>query len=148
MSTKVRYTFERALLTLEDANAKRSNELSRPSRELATATAEFTTNYRQFAENHKRFVLLDDDLQAAFQNDKVGKDVKQAAQFFQGRLRATVQAVEQKHKSVEMKGTTKVTSFLSKLYPVAKLSLSFTVAIADVKFLFIILTCRERHFLL
>jgi hypothetical protein len=132
---------------IDEPKPKLSNELSGPLRELAAATTEFTTNYRQFAEKNKRFVLLDDDLQIAFQSDEVGKDVKQAAQFFRERLRATVQAVEQKHKSVELKWTSKVTSFLSKLYPVAKLSLSVTVAAADVKFFIVsVLTCRERHF--
>lgn len=106
--------------------------MSKSLSELDDAIAEFKNNYELFMAVNSKFVLIDDDFRGAFQKAEAGGNVRQSAEIFRHTVWATVRTVENKQKYVQQKWIAKVGNFLTKLYPIAKLSLGLAGAIAEV----------------
>ena len=100
---------------------------------LTEAIAQFKNNYEQFAKKYRQFSLIElDECYTAFQKAEAGDDIKNAARPFEKGVRAAMQTVEKKRKLAECTWTARVGSFLTKLYPIARLSLSLATASANV----------------
>jgi septation ring formation regulator EzrA len=112
-------------------------EVTRKSRsltELADAIDKFKENYQLFANKNSQFLLIDEDLQEAFQKAQRQDNIQRAAVTFSEGIWAALRTVEKKKKSAEGKWTTKLGNVLTKLYPVARLSLGLAANIGDVVF--------------
>jgi hypothetical protein len=106
--------------------------ISKSQSELAEAISDFKKNYENFAMNNPRFILIDDDLQNAFTTADAGDDVRHSAQLFGSGIKSVLRTIETKNKINESKWTTRVGNFMTKLYPVARLSLSLVEAVGNV----------------
>jgi hypothetical protein len=106
--------------------------MSRSLSELEEAIAVSEKNYEQFIALNRKFVLIGDDFRGAFQNAEAGGDIRKSAQLFGDGVWAALRILERKQKFKQTNWTTRVGTFLTKLYPVARISLGLTVAIADV----------------
>lgn len=100
--------------------------------ELTTVLAEFKCHYEDFASNNQQFVLLADEFNQVFQDADAQCDIKQAAQTLGTGIQNALQIIEKKQKLSGSKWTTKAGSFLTRLYPVARLSLGLAAAIGEV----------------
>lgn len=99
--------------------------------ELKSAIDDFKGNYHQFAEKNPHYLLIEDeeDFNEAFNNSQAEVDIRKAAQTFGNRIWTVLKRVE---KNTEAKWTTRLGEFLTKLYPLARLSLVMAGGIADV----------------
>lgn len=107
-------------------------DTSRSQSELSKAIADFKLNYQKFASKNNQYILIEDDFQSAFQKAQEVDNIKHATQLFGEAVRVTFRIVERKKKLTESKWTHKVGDFLTKLYPVARLSFDVTAAVAEV----------------
>jgi hypothetical protein len=106
--------------------------ISRSLTKLDAAMTEFRKNYELFAIKNSDFLLLDDEFNKAFQNAEAGDDIKRSAHIFGAGIRAVLQAIGTKKNIGKSAWLTKLGSFLTKLYPVAMLSLNLAEAVAEV----------------
>jgi hypothetical protein len=123
--------------------AYRVTERTRASRslsELDEAISEFKRNYDQFANKNSRYILIEEDLEVAFQTANKGDDIKHTAKIFRDNVLTTIQIVERKRSITEGKWTNQVGRFLTKLFPVAAIACGLTAAIAEVYLVLLALT--------
>jgi hypothetical protein len=106
-------------------------ETQSPS-ELNIAISGFQTTYKTFAKINKQFILLDDDMEEAFRVAQTEGDIRRAATTFSTGISIALEAVRKRKKLETGKWTTKLGTVLSKLYPVARLSLDLLGSIGDV----------------
>jgi hypothetical protein len=99
------------------------------SSELDKAIHEFEKNYKQFS---RRYILIDNDLEAAFQTAHKQGDFHQNAKIFEINITTAIKAVEKKSSIAQGKWTYQVGQFLTKMYPMARLASCLTAAVADV----------------
>lgn len=118
----------------------------RSIQELTEAIDEFKKNYEAFSAKNRQFFLIDTELQAAFQSAQEQTDIRHAAKTFSDSIWEVLHAVEKKRKMNSGKWTTKLGNALSKLYPIARLSLGLVQAIGDVYPRLNALTRRRHHF--
>jgi hypothetical protein len=124
--------------------------MSRSKLELAEAIGEFKKNYKAFAKENKRFLLIDYDVECAFQSAEAGKDIRHSAQLFGNDIGTVLRTIEKKTEFKKSKWISRVGGFLTKLYPIASLSLSLAAATGQANFAaYNFLTCRRhpsRHY--
>lgn len=101
---------------------------------MADAIDQFKENYQLFAKKNSQFLSIDEDLQEAFQKAQGQDNIQRAAMAFSEGIWAALRTVEKKKKSAEGKWITKLGNVLTKLYPVARLSLGLAANIGDVVF--------------
>jgi hypothetical protein len=116
----------------------------RSIRELTEAIDEFKKNYEAFSAKNRQFILI--DTEAAFQAAQEQPDIRHAAKTFSDSIWEVLHAVEKKRKMKSGRWTTKLGNALSKLYPIARLSLGLVQAIGDVYPRLNALTPRRHHF--
>jgi hypothetical protein len=107
--------------------------LPRPLSELKGAVEGFQKNYEMFAKHNERYLLVQDEFGNAFDDAENKTDYKKAAEMFRVSLVVTMNTIEKRQASNKNKWTGKLGTFLQKLYPLARISLSFASTIADVK---------------
>ena len=108
------------------------SRISRIMTELDGAMAEFRKNYELFAEKHSDVLLLDDEFNGIFQKAEATDDIKRSAQIFGAGIWVVLRTMETK-KNVSKSGwLAKLCTFLTKMYPVAMLSLNLTASVAEV----------------
>lgn len=101
--------------------------------ELEAAGKELTENYEIFITRNEKFLSIPEDaLNSTFLQSDTELDIRQAAQALGQRVRTVLRTVEQKHKIGQEKWSTKVGSFLTKCYPIARLTLGLAGAIGEV----------------
>jgi len=106
--------------------------MSRSKLELAEAIEEFKKNYKAFAKENKQFLLIDHDVECAFQSAEAGKDIRHSAQLFGNDIGTVLRTIERKTEFKKSKWISRVGGFLTRLYPIASLSLSLAGAIGQV----------------
>lgn len=117
--------------------------------ELNEAINEFRKNYVQFSKANSEYILIDDELENVIPDIATVGDVKQIAKLFEQNVMKTIRINERKKLLTESHWPTQVGHFLSKLYPVAKLSCSLMGAIAEViDCMVVTINCRGRPSLL
>ena len=99
--------------------------------ELNEAIDEFRKNYVQFSKANREYILIDDELENVLR-DIAAVDVKDIAKTFERNVTRTMRITERKKLLTENHWPTQVGHFLTKLYPVAKLSCSLMGAVAEV----------------
>jgi hypothetical protein len=112
--------------------------------ELTEALSNFKLHYGQFVAENNQYILIEDDLQSAFQIASANDDIKKSAKLFNEGVAVTLRAVGNKKKVSVSKWTSKVGNFLEKLYPVARLSFDLTARVAEVIHISNVLTSRVR----
>ena len=105
---------------------------SRSLSELTNAMNEFKENYSLFAQKNKQYCKVQGDIQQALDIAGKEKDIKRSAQIFSAEITSTMGAIEKKQELSKSQWTGKFANFVIKLYPVARLSLQLTSAIAGV----------------
>jgi hypothetical protein len=116
--------------------------------ELTEAINEFRKNYVQFSKANSEYILIDDELENVIPDIATVGDVKQLAKIFERNVTKTIRINERKKHLTESHWPTQVGHFLTKLYPVAKLSCSLMGAVAEVVYCVLQLTRRARASLL
>ena len=107
---------------------------SRALKDLKEASTVFEENYEYYIKMNPQQGIIKSDEGIQMAIDKAGKsaDMKRSAKIFGNEILMTLNAMEKKTKMSDLRWTSKLGNFLSKLYPVAMLSLSFTGVIAEV----------------
>jgi len=106
--------------------------VSRAISELNSAVSKFKEHYMQFAKKNSRFLRVDHDVHQAIEKAGGERDIKSSAAIFGKEISATLRATEKKRDLSNSKWVGKLGSFITKLYPVARLSLALAGAAADV----------------
>lgn len=114
--------------------------------ELSEAVSDFRIHYRKFTETNQLLINIEDDVQDAISKAEAEKDVQRAAQVFGTQLAVTLRTLEEKKQLSTTKWSGKLRNFLTKLYPLASLSLTLTGAISEVSLSVSFLICREQVF--
>ena len=91
--------------------------------ELNEAINEFRKNYVQFSKANSEYILIDDELENAIPDIATVGDVKHIAKLFEQNVTKTIRIRQRRKKITESHWPTQVGHFLTKLYPVAKLSI-------------------------
>ena len=105
---------------------------SRSLSELDEAIDEFKRNYDHFAKKNSWYILIEEDLEIAFQSVNKRDDIKHSAEIFGNNVSTTIRIVERKRSIAEGKWINQVGRFMTKLFPVATLACGLTAAIAEV----------------
>jgi hypothetical protein len=108
--------------------------------ELRNATTEFKVNYRRFVEKNEKFITIEDQVNEVIQIAEAENDTRLSAHIFRKGINSTLSLSGRKRQMSKDKWITKVCEFVTKLYPIARLSLRLTSAIADV---FIMFECPD-----
>lgn len=108
------------------------SRISRSLTELDVAMTEFRQNYELFAKKHPDVFLLNEEFSPAFRSAEASDDIKRSAQVFGNGIWAVLQTMEAKKNIGKSEWLTKLGTFLTKVYPVAVLSLNLTASVADV----------------
>lgn len=104
-------------------------ERTRASSELEKAIDELEQNYKKFS---GKYILIDDDLESAFQSTNKGEDMRDMARIFVYNVSTTIKTIEKKKGITQGKWTNQVGQFLTKLYPLASVVCSMTATDAEV----------------
>ena len=101
--------------------------------QLSEALAEFQGTYAKFIEKNKDYLLIDAEVQEAFKNaDNVKGDIRKAAVTFADGIWDAIRTIEQRNLTTQGKWTSKLGHFMTKLYPVATLSVGLAGAVGQV----------------
>lgn len=108
--------------------------ISRALSELKSAIAKFKHNYEEFSEKNQRFIRIDryHDVQKAMEKAGKEQDIRRSARIFETEISATLQVTRKKQDFSNSKWVGKLINFMTNVYPVARLSLGLTSAIAQV----------------
>jgi hypothetical protein len=98
-------------------------DLPRGLPELNDAIAELKENYEKFAKHNKNYLLIEEDFHKAFEHADAEDNLPGAAQTFSDGIRSALRTIRVKQKYKENNWSTRVGSFLTKTYPVAKIAL-------------------------
>ena len=124
----------------ENASIVQENaSIARALSELRTATAIFQDRYIDFVKKNNLYLCVDDDVFKALEKAEKEKDVKRSAELFGKEIKSAVQVRERKKDLSKARWLGKLANFMSKVYPVARLSLRLTSAVSDVATLLILL---------
>ena len=107
--------------------------ISRTLTEMDGAMIEFRKNYELFAKRHSDVLLLDDEFNNAFHKAETTDDIKRSTQIFGDGIWAVLQTMETKKNARKSTWLGKLGNFVTKVYPVAMLSLNLAAAVADVR---------------
>lgn len=105
---------------------------SRSLLELTDAINEFRNNYVQFSKANSEYILVDDELENILPDSATFADVREVAKIFEQNVTKTIRINEKKKLLTQSHWPMQVSRFLSKLYPIAKLSCSLMGAAAEV----------------
>ena len=91
----------------------------------------------KFTEKHREYVRVDADVEAVIDSVDREADVKIAAQLFGKEINETMGALKRKQQKLAHKWTTKLGTFLTKLYPLTRLSINVAGTLAAVNHLLV-----------
>lgn len=111
--------------------------------ELKNATLMFEGHYRGFGKKNQQYLQIEDDVYEAIEKAGKEKDIKQSAKLFGKEISSIIQVVDKKKDLSRARWPGKLAIFMSKVYPVARLSLRLTSTVADVLSLSMMLILRE-----
>ena len=117
---------------IPDVSPAAPDRLSRSITELSDAVTEFAKNYQEFASKNRQYLLIDDDVGQVLQPTDTKTNFRSAAQLFELRIQDVMRTVEKKNQFKAGKWTTKLGSFLRKIYPVCRLSVRCLLNVAEV----------------
>ena len=109
-----------------------SNPSSRALSELESAVTEFQKQYLRFLEKNRKYTRIEDAIDLAIQKAKSEKEIKRSAKIFGEEIARVTRIAGDKRVASEMTWRGRVGSFVTKLYPLARLSLRLTGSIAEV----------------
>lgn len=98
---------------------------------LDHAIRDFKKHYDLFKAKHE-LVSIVDDVQIAVERAGADNDIQRSAQLFEIEISTTMQVWQRKQELANSTWIGKLGKFLTKLYPLARLSLLLTGAIAEV----------------
>ena len=105
---------------------------SRALLELKAVVAEFKEHYTRYAEKNRKFIRIEDQVDHAIQKARAEENIKRSAEIFGAEIAAVMRVTDEKQKRSKEMWKGRVGSFLTKVYPVVRLSLQLTSAIAEV----------------
>jgi len=94
---------------------------------------EFQERCECFAKKNRKFVRVKDDVHTAIRTAAREQDIKRAALIFVHEISSAIHTIEKRQEASRSKWTGKLGTFIAKLYPVARLSLRLTSAVAEVR---------------
>lgn len=97
-----------------------------------TAVKEFEKNYKSFAEHNKPFVSVESGIRFAAERAQKEDNIHRSAEIFRSEISAILSVKDQKDNESEKKLKSRLSQFAVKLFPVAKIALSFAGSIAEV----------------
>jgi hypothetical protein len=109
-----------------------SNPSSRAPSELESAVTEFKKQYLRFLEKNRKYTQIEDNIDLALQKADSEKEIKRSAKIFGEEIARVTRITGDKRVASEMTWRGRVGSFVTKLYPLARLSLRLTSSIAEV----------------
>jgi hypothetical protein len=119
---------------LDDPDEGRDQKLiSEAQKEMRKAIAQFQKNYEKFASKTGLMLTADNPVRTATQEADKLSNIRESAHFFAKEIHSVLQFTEGKKKVSDAKWTGIASNFLSKFYPLARLSLRLTSAVADVR---------------
>ena len=109
--------------------------ISRSLSELNRAVTEFKHHYEQFLKKNQRFVTVDRYKHVEKAIEKAGKeqDINRSVKIFETEISGALRVMGRNQDLSKSKWVGKLGSFMTTVYPVARLSLRLTSAIADVR---------------
>lgn len=110
----------------------KTTRVSKSLSELSDAVAKFKENYEQFAAKRRDVLLIDIDFQKALEDAEAGGAVGLAAQAFGDKIRDVMRLIETKKELFKNRWSSRLGTFITKLYPVASLSLNLVTVAAQV----------------
>ena len=110
----------------------KTTRVSKSLSELSDAVAKFKENYEQFAAKRRDVLLIDIDFQKALEDVEAGGAVGLAAQAFGDKIRDVMRLIETKKELSKNRWSSRLGTFITKLYPVASLSLNLVTIAAQV----------------
>lgn len=100
--------------------------------ELDSAVAEFIEHYEMFANKNRCFDRMEAYVDTAILEAGNEGDMRNSARVFGNKLKETMRMMEKKRQSLRNTWTGKLESFLTTLYPVARLALRLTSVVSGV----------------
>jgi hypothetical protein len=110
----------------------KETRVSKSLSELSDAVAKFKENYEQFAVKNRKVFLIDSNFQKALQDVEAGGTVRLTAQAFGDQIRDVLRTIETKKELSKTGWISRLGTFVTKLYPVASLSLNLVTGVAQV----------------
>jgi hypothetical protein len=108
--------------------------ISRALSELNSAVTEFKHHYEEFSKKDQRFIRVDrySDVQKAIEKAGKEQDINRSASIFETEISAAFRVMGKNQDLSKSKWVGKLSGFMTKVYPIARLSLRLTSAIVDV----------------
>ena len=123
--------------TIEEPSSKTEPDTGTEERnaltELNTAVLEFKERYELLAKRNQKMVRIDEVAQTAILEATKNADIQSAATFFGSQISAAIRA-RTMQETPDSVWSNKLCKFLTKLYPVARLSLGLTSALAEASY--------------
>src|SRR5271154_544767 len=109
----------------------RSSTLSNARTDLDAAVTEFVVNYTAFARKNPRLIEVGHSLDIAIAQANAEGDMRHSAQVFESKINATLEGFKAKQLA-DNSWVNQVGKFLTRVYPIARLTLGLTSTIAEV----------------
>jgi hypothetical protein len=120
-----------------------SPTIARALSELTNATATLQDHYMDFVKTNNQYLRVDEDVCKAIAKAGKEKDIKRSAELFGKEIKSAIQVRERERDLSKTRWLGRLGNFMSKVYPVARLSLRLTSAVADVATLSMFADLRE-----
>ena len=103
--------------------------------ELNRAVTEFKRHYEQFSKKNQRFIRVDryKDVEKAIEKAGKEQDINRSAKIFETEISGALRVLGRNQDLTKSRWVGKLGRFMTTVYPVARLSLLLTGAIANVR---------------
>lgn len=119
-------------LDLLASSSALNNSLNPLAAQLKSSAEQFFNNYSQFLSKHKQFIKPEEEVQCAIRHAKLEDNIWDSAKTFENELKHVIQVKSRKEGLSKTKWRSRLGHFITALFPVARVSLQFTGAIAEV----------------
>ena len=116
----------------DDLREKEPGSLAVVQEELQQALQKLRTNYEKFVVKYKVILPDAEGIHRAIQEADKVSNIRDSARVFSAEFSNVLRITQDKKKASDAKWTNVITNFLSKFYPLARLSLNFASAVASV----------------
>ena len=96
------------------------------------AIKEFKDNYTKFTEHNKPFISVENDLQSAAERAQKEDNVHRSAGIFRDEISRVLSIRKEKDDAEKNKMISRMGHFAIKMFPIARIALSFTGTLAEV----------------
>jgi len=135
VASSVQTTIEEPSTKTEPDTGTEERNAVRALTELNTAVLEFKERCELLAKRNQKMVRIDEAAQTAILEATKNADIQSAATFFGSQISAAIRARTMRQETPDSVWSNKLCKFLTKLYPVARLSLGLTSALAEVYYI-------------